>query len=391
MRPGQYTVTPQDVEQCATAILQNTFELPDRRQCRASVLGHILLYAAARITSLFDACARLQHAPSDDAVRKALLAGLPPLDELEERLNAALLDGLPPRLLKKQRRWRLAIDLTLIPYHGQPHRDPAEVYRGQAKSGTTHFHAYATCYLVHRGRRWTLALARVLLGTPWADVLCRLLKRVRAAGIQPRLLLLDRGFFSVAVVRYLQAARVPFLMPVVLRGRQAHDPRGPSATRVFAAWKQSGWSSYSWRNDEGPQAAVSIGVAVTYRRRHGKKKRTTLVYAYWGISPPSPEWVRETYRLRFGIETSYRQMNQARIRTCTRNPLLRLLVVGIALIRRNVWVWLHLLVVSIPRRGGRNLCLAKLRFRTMLLWLLHLVEETLGVHDATEAYEPTEL
>jgi putative transposase len=101
--------------------------------------------------------------------------------------------------------------------------------------------------------------------------------------------------------------------------------------------------------------------------------------------------VRETYRLRFGIESSYRQLNQARIRTCSRDPLLRLLFVGIALILRNLWVWLHLLVLSTPRRGGRVLRLDKLRFRTMLLWLLHLVEETLGVHDATEAYEPTEL
>jgi hypothetical protein len=392
MRPMQYTVTPSDVEQCASTILQEAIELPDRRKCRASLLWHILFYAAARITSLCDACARLQHAPSDDAVRKALVAGLPPIDELEERLNAALLDCLPPRMLKKPRHWRLALDLTLIPYHGQPHRDLREIYRGEAKSGTTHFHAYGTAYIVHRGRRFTLALGRVPLGTPLDELLGQLLKRVRAAGIQPRLLLLDRGFYNVDVVRYLQAARLPFLMPVILRGRKASHPRGPSCTRVFAAWRQSGWSTYAWRNAAGTQATVSICVAVTYRRRrNGKKKRTTLVYAYWGFTPPSPQWVRETYRLRFGIESSYRQLNQARIRTCSRDPLLRLLFVGIALILRNVWVWLHLLFLSTPRRGGRDLCLEKLRFRTMLLWLLHLVENTLGVHDATEAYEPTEL
>ena len=47
------------------------------------------------------------------------------------------------------------------------------------------------------------------------------------------------------------------------------------------------------------------------------------------------------YRKRFGIETSYRQMHEARIKTCTRNPKLRLLFIGIALVLRNVWVWLH--------------------------------------------------
>lgn len=46
------------------------------------------------------------------------------------------------------------------------------------------------------------------------------------------------------------------------------------------------------------------------------------------------------HRKRVGIETSYRPRNEARIKTCTRNPPLRLLFVGVALVLRNVWVWL---------------------------------------------------
>ena len=138
---------------------------------------------------------------------------------------------------------------------------------------------------------------------------------------------------------------------------------------------------------------------MTWRRRRGKsrvqhggkRRRATLVYAYWGFQPPSPTWVRETYRLRFGIETSYRQMNQGRIRTCTRDPLLRLLFVGIALILRNVWVWLHMMLLSAPRRGGRELRLHALRLRTMLLWLIHLVEDLLGTKDEADAYVPSNL
>jgi IS4 transposase len=56
--------------------------------------------------------------------------------------------------------------------------------------------------------------------------------------------------------------------------------------------------------------------------------------------------VRDTYRTRFGIETSYRQREQTRIRTSTRAPLLRLLYVGVALILGNVWAWLHWQVLS---------------------------------------------
>ena len=57
--------------------------------------------------------------------------------------------------------------------------------------------------------------------------------------------------------------------------------------------------------------------------------------------------MKETYRSRFAIETSYRQLQQARIRTSTREPLLRLLYVGVALLLRNVWVWLHWEVLGV--------------------------------------------
>jgi putative transposase len=98
--------------------------------------------------------------------------------------------------------------------------------------------------------------------------------------------------------------------------------------------------------------------------------------------------VKETYRSRFAIETSYRQLQQARIRTSTREPWLRLLYVGVALILRNVWAWLHWEVLAHRRRGGRRLDLDQLSFRAMLLWLQHLAEEVFGVCDQVTAERP---
>jgi putative transposase len=91
--------------------------------------------------------------------------------------------------------------------------------------------------------------------------------------------------------------------------------------------------------------------------------------------------VRETYRTRFAIETTYRQMNQCRIRTCTRDPLLRLLFVGLALILRNVWVWLHLMCLTVTSRRRVEVYLERLRFRRLLLWLQHYAEKVLGFRD----------
>jgi putative transposase len=356
-------------------------------KCQAVVLLTLLFYAAARQTSLAAACGCLSEAPSDTAVRTALLATLPEIHQLQRRLNRTLQGDLPRGL--RRRRQPLAIDLTLLPYHGQPMHAADEVYRGQAKDGTSHFHAYATAYVIRKGQRFTVALVYVRKGDDLADVVKELLRQAARAGIKPRYLLLDRGFYSVNVIRYLQAARCPFIMPVPCRGRQADHPQGPGGTRVFHLWKRGGWSRYTLTNGDGRKATVSIGVKCRNlrgeRKRHG---RQALVYAFWGLEPSGVQWLYQTYRLRFGIETTYRQLREARIRTSTRDPLLRLLYVGVALILRNVWVWLHWAVLSKPHRGGRRIDLNQLPFRVMLSWIQQLVESWLQPWDAIITQRP---
>jgi Transposase DDE domain len=386
MRHRQYTVTRRDVHRLALGRLLTHLRPPAvSRRCPPAVLLSVVLLAAARLTSLFAAAQRLAAA-SAETVRKALAGALPGREELERRLNRALAADLPRALAGT--RQPLACDLTLRPYHGRPLRDEREVYRGQAKGGTSHFHAYATCYLALRGRRFTLALTWVKRGERLEDVLWRLLHRARRVGVRPRYLLLDRAFCSVAVIRYLQAGRYPFLMPLPLRGRTAEHPAGPSGSRVFAYARKSGWASYTLKSG-GRTATVGVCVKCrNYKGQWGRHGRQRLVYAFWGLVPPSVEWVRQAYRARFAIETSYRQMNQAKVTTCTRDPLVRLFLVGVALILRNLWVWLHWQVLSSPRRGGRVPRPERLRFKALLLWLQHVAEEQLGVCDETHAERP---
>ena len=172
-------------------------------------------------------------------------------------------------------------------------------------------------------------------------------------------------------------------MPVICRGRRADDPRGPSGTRVFATPHRQGWFRYTLTRASQRTATVPIGVHCRHwrgqRNRHG---RQTLVYACWGVSPTTIHWVYQVYRQRFGIETRYRQLHEARIKTTTRAPLLRLLFVGIALLLRHVWVWVHWHGLSTPRRGGRQLNLHYLRFTTLLIGLIHLAEQTFGINDS---------
>jgi Transposase DDE domain len=385
----QYTLTAAAVHRLASDILRRHLALADfGRTCPVATLLTVLFAACARLTSLFAAALGLRSAPSPETVRKALRANLPEADLLERRCNRALHACLPPL---PRRRLRLAIDLTLLPYHGLPLRDADELYRGQAKSGTTHFHAYATAYLILRGRRVTLALAYVRHGQKMQDVLKRLLRVCSRVAVRPALLLLDRGSWSVGVIRYLQAARRPFLMPVIARGRKAKGRRAAGGTRVFWGWRRGGWGRYTLQETGGGRTArVSICVHVRNRAgRRGKHGREHLVYAFWGWTPPSsPRQVSEVYRGRFGIETSYRQMNQCRARTSTRDPAARLLLVAVALVLRNVWAWLHWEALAARRRGVRRLRLKALTVKAMLLMLLKVAGDMFGFTDEVLVEHP---
>jgi hypothetical protein len=341
------------------------------------VLISVLFFAAAWTTSISDACKRLRRAPSDQAARDALEATLPEMAELEARFNSAFSAQAHKSLRKRPQ--PIAIDLVQVPYYGQVPEDDRAVRRGQAKRGTTRFHTYATAYVMSHGRRFTLAMTYVWKDDTLEDVLRRLIEKVRKMGLRIRYLLLDREFYTLDVISYLKAARCPFLMPVVRRGRKPKDPAKAKGPRKFFEWKRSGWATHTLERD-GRKAEVQIGVARhDSTSRRGRRTKQILVYAFWGLAPSSPRWVRETYRQRFGIETTYRQMHQGRAKTTSGKPILRLLLIGIALLLRNAWVWFHLTCLAERLRGGGlRLHLDRLRFRTMLLSLLRYAEAFLG-------------
>jgi putative transposase len=72
--------------------------------------------------------------------------------------------------------------------------------------------------------------------------------------------------------------------------------------------------------------------------RRKQHRRQSFAFAYYGVSFGKAKNFFEVYRKRFGIESSYRQSHQARIRTCTRKPLLRLFYFALSTLMRNEWV-----------------------------------------------------
>jgi hypothetical protein len=369
MRSGtNCTITAAEVyswsQQC---LLQAKLVKDHGWRCTAAVVLGIVLRAAARSISVSAACRDLAKGPSDQAVMTALEDGLPKtLAVLERRLNEALVGYLPRRM--RRRAWQVAIDLHLDPYYGQPYKSRNEIYYGAAKQGTQRFHAYASACIVQHGRRYTLALTWVRRHESMVVVLRRLLGRIQEIGLKIRCLLLDRGFFSVPVVQFLQQENLPFLMPVMIRGRRPKKGQ-PLRGLHWIKRQGAGWYSHTMKNKK---QEVTVPVCVGYRRhrnRKDRKQRTQkLLFAAWRVHG-SPTEIRERYRMRFGIETSFRQMRQAHIYTCTRQPHLRLFFVAVALILRNVWVWIHQMRLAEGTGDNVTLHLELLRFKRMLDWI----------------------
>src|ERR1700676_3564764 len=119
MPTNQYTLRSKEVNDHAVGLFQKFFRLRDHsKTCTAAVLLYTLFAAAARLVSLCAACQGLAGAPSLQTVLNGLASTLPAYAELQRCVNRALAGDLPKPLRRQSQ--RLAIDLTLIPYHGQP-------------------------------------------------------------------------------------------------------------------------------------------------------------------------------------------------------------------------------------------------------------------------------
>jgi putative transposase len=255
---------------------------------------------------------------------------------LQRELNTALRSQLPRSLLKGKRSYALAGDLTLIPYHGQADQDNKEIVRGEAKSGTSHFHGYATISIVHNQRRYVLALTFVERGERMVNILRRLLNRVKRLKIKVRRVYLDKGFCAVEVFKTLDRRDMSYIIPIPVLGKSG-------GVRHLFQGQCSYFAPYTFDSPASGQYTVQAAAVRRYTKgKYGRQGIVWFAYAVSGLPRGyTPKHVFELYRQRFGIETSYRQMNQVRARTTSRNPVVRLLLVGLAFIFVNLYVALR--------------------------------------------------
>ena len=93
----------------------------------------------------------------------------------------------------------------------------------------------------------------------------------------------------------------------------------------------------------------------------------------------TPRQVRQAYRRRFGIESSYRLLEQVRGKTPARNAALRFLWMGIALLIGNIWIALHWKFLRRRGSGPRRVARQAFILPCMLQFLQRAIEAIYGV------------
>lgn len=278
------------------------------------------------------------------------------LAAIERLLNQALQHYVPETFRHSKTALKLAIDFHAHPYHGDPNKDATEICRGKPKSGTTHFHTYATVYCIKQGKRYTLALKFVRNYMSLVEVLQALLAEVCALGLPIKHLLLDREFFTVEVITFLQHQAIPFIMPAVARGRKGAD--GKSRLERLCTGNRSYITDYTLKSvKNGLTRTATFKLYIVVKRRKRKSKQSPYEYYIYCLSDdqfPIDRLYME-YRLRFGIESSYKKKNESLCRTSSRNAMLRLLYTGLSLFLINTWIFLQWEFLSQKRRGRRRL------------------------------------
>jgi putative transposase len=332
------------------------------------MLYDVLLKAAAERVSIEAACADLVDVVDRNTIRAQLNEQLDVarLREHEAEINASLASALPDQI--RHCRLEAAIDTHDEPFYGKTAAVLKVTCRSRAQRGTTHFVRIASAYVIYRQMRLTLAVTFVLPEEHMLDVVKRLYQRLGALKLQLGVLYLDKGFCAGPIIRYFQEQRQAAVLACAIRGKQG-------GTRQLCRGRKSYRTTYTFTDGTPVEVAV---VATLVPGQDGVRRRKWQLFVLVNVAW-APQTIYRRYRFRFGIECSYRLLRQVRIKTTSRNPVMRFFVLGFALLLVNIWAFLRWQVARIPGPGPHRVDPAHFQFHRYTQFLRRAVESIYGV------------
>jgi hypothetical protein len=215
----------------------------------------------------------------------------------------------------------LAIDLHDEMYYGDPQ---AQGIAGtKPKKGSYYAYRFATASVLLDGQRFTLAVEPIIKLSVVEHVRL-LINQVLDLGVRVRLILFDRGYFSTALINYLNTLPFGYIiqLPASIKGLGAGEDR-----------------LYTTRRHGTRKCDQATFRLVTLRTKdfHGKFK----LFIFATNTALKSRRIRRLFRKRWGIETSYRMVRKFLAKTTSKRYNVRLLYFYLAVVLYNLWVKLN--------------------------------------------------
>ena len=222
----------------------------------------------------------------------------------------------------------IAIDKRLIPRHDK--KWGPDLVRSKYKSGTGVFETYITVQCANSKCR--LVLASMPMGafsfTP--KFVRKIVQLCEDVGAKPRLILLDREFYSTDVMRELDGLGVQYLIPCTNRDAAV------GALRDYASGRRKAISRMTMSNSDRKE--VSYYAAVTDRKRR-KSSKSDAPENRFIVFATNARWVDVVkYGKRWGMETGYKMIEHMRAKTSSQGSIVRAFYFWYSLLVFNLWV-----------------------------------------------------
>lgn len=233
-----------------------------------------------------------------------------------------------------RREWTVAIDAHYEPFYGN-YMD-LWVHAYKPKKGCNGSYKFITISIVMGDARFTLLALPVRRGDYTEDLVEELLLTARKY-IRIRLVLLDRGFYSAAIIKKLDALKIGYIMFI---------PRNKKNKKFL---KDTDAFSHRYVNHE-----------IIWNHDKTKEKvkfKILIIKDFVDITNfKIYDWIFATnltntkalhhvmlYKQRWGIETTYRMFGKFRITTTSVNPVVRYFLFLFVVLLYNLWKFYNMI------------------------------------------------